>query len=239
MARVPDARSHTPSEGVAAVQRALVVVEALAQRSTPITLADLSRTTGFYKSTLLRLLATLEQAALAVRHRDGRYTLGPYALRLGRAYDATHHLTEILLPLLQALIDQGTESASFHAWHDPQSRICLLRIDSHHSTLDHIRAGDLLPLDRGAPGKILMAYLKGKPSVKAPLLLTSIGERDPNCAAVACPVFGPDNEICGVISLSGPKERFTPTALKKMSKLAQQAAINATQSLGGHWPGTR
>ena len=47
-------------------------------------------------------------------------------------------------------MDKGTESASFHAYHDAQSRVCLLRVDSHHSTLDRIRTGDLLPLD-GAP----------------------------------------------------------------------------------------
>jgi len=234
MARTP---AQAPSEGVAAVERALTIVEALARCSDPITLADLSRATGFYKSTLLRLLATLEQAALAVRLQDGRYALGPYALRLGRAYDATHHLTETIQPLLQALVDQGTESASFHAYHDPSRRICLLRVDSHHSTLDHIRAGDLLPLDRGAAGNILTAYLGGQTPGKPPLVLVSMGERDPNCAAVASPVFGPGNDIAGALSLSGPKERYTPAALKKMSKLIQQAAIDATRALGGRWPG--
>jgi len=235
MARAP--AQTPPTEGVAAVERALTIVEALARCGGPITLADLSRATEFYKSTLLRLLVTLEQAALVVRLSDGRYALGPYALRLGRAYDASHHLTEVIQPILQNLVDQGTESASFHVYHNATSRVCLLRIDSHHSTLDHIRAGDLLPLDRGAAGKILTAYQNGQASGKRPLLLVSMGERDPNCAAVACPVFGTGNEIAGALSLSGPKERYTPTALKKMSKLLQQAAINATRTLGGHWPG--
>jgi DNA-binding IclR family transcriptional regulator len=66
-----------------------------------------------------------------------------------------------------------------------------------------------------------------------------MGERDPNCAAVASPVFGPDDDICGAISLSGPKERFTPAAVKKMAKLAQEAAASATQALGGRWPSGR
>ncbi|NRF50356.1 IclR family transcriptional regulator, partial [Pseudomonas stutzeri] len=70
----------------------------------------------------------------------------------------------------------------------------------------------------------------------AGLTLISRGDRDPNCAAVACPVFGPDGEMCGAISLSGPKERFTPAAIKKMSRLASEAAASATQALGGRWP---
>lgn len=63
-----------------------------------------------------------------------------------------------------------------------------------------------------------------------------MGERDPACAAVASPVFGPDNEMRGAISLSGPQERFTATAIKKMSKLVQASAAQATRALGGRWP---
>lgn len=235
MSRLPP--QDTSTDGVAAVERALAIVGAIAVRTDPITLADLSRATGFYKSTLLRLIASLEKAALVIRRADGRYALGPYAHHLGRAYETTYRLTETILPLLQHLVEKGTESASFHGYHDAQSRVCLLRVDSFHSTLDRIRVGDLLPLDKGAAGRLLTAYLvDGLAPSKVGLVLTSMGERDPNCAAVASPVFGPDGDICGAISLSGPKERFSPAAVKKMSKLAQEAAASATRSLGGHWP---
>jgi DNA-binding IclR family transcriptional regulator len=228
------------TDGVAAVERALAIVDAVAQRTDPITLADLSRATGFYKSTLLRLIATLERASLVVRRPDGRYALGPYAHTLGRAYEATYRLTESILPLLQDLVDKGTESASFHVYQDADSRICLLRVDSHHSTLDRIRVGDLLPLSKGAAGRLITAYVvKHEAPQDAGLMLLSMGERDPNCAAVASPVFGPDDELSGAISLSGPKERFTPAAIKKMSRLVQEAARTATQALGGRWPSVK
>jgi len=225
------------TDGVAAVERALAIVDAIAQRTDPITLADLSRVTGFYKSTLLRLIASLERACLVVRRADGRYALGPYAHTLGRAYEATYQLTESILPRLRMLVDQGTESASFHVYHDAQSRVCVLRVDSHHSTLDRIRVGDLLPLSKGAAGRLITGYLveQGSPA-EVGLVLQSMGERDPNCAAVASPVFGPDGAFCGAISLSGPKERFTPAAVKKMSRLVQEGARMATEALGGRWP---
>lgn len=226
------------ADGVAAVERALAIVDAVAQSAEPINLADLSRVTGFYKSTVLRLIASLEKSNLVVRRADGRYALGLYAHKLGRAYEAAYHLQDVLPPLLQALVDKGTESASFHVYHDPQSRMCLLRVDSQHSTLDRIRPGDLLPLGQGAAGKLITAYRQGgETAAAAGLVMTSMGERDPSCAAVASPVFGPDDEIRGVISLSGPKERFTPAAIKKMSRLLLDSAATATQQLGGRWPG--
>ncbi len=230
--------SAQDNDGVAAVDRALAIVNVIALHNEPITLADLSRATGFYKSTLLRLIVSLEKASLVIRRGDGRYALGSYAHQLGRSYEAAYRLTEVVLPLLQDLVDKGSESPSFHAYHDAKNRICLLRLDSHHSTLDRIRVGDLLPLDRGAAGKLITAYYQsGRSPVDGDLIAISMGERDPNCAAVASPVFGNNNEFCGAISLSGPKERFTSNAIKKMSQMARQAAAEATNALGGRWPG--
>ncbi len=232
--------SPTPAQGddgVAAVDRALAIVDVIAHSSDPITLADLSRATGYYKSTLLRLIASLEKASLVIRRSDGRYALGRYAHELGRSYEAAYRLTEVLLPVLQDLVDRGSESSSFHVYHDDQSRVCLLRVDSHHSTLDRIRVGDLLPLERGAAGKLIKAYYgTGMPPSKDHLIAISMGERDPNCAAVASPVFGLGNEFCGAISLSGPQERFTPKAVKEMSGMVQEAARDVTNALGGTWP---
>jgi DNA-binding IclR family transcriptional regulator len=224
-------------EGVAAVERALNIVAALEASAQPLSLADLARATGMYKSTLLRLLVTLEGSTLVVRRPDSKYALGQFAFRLGRAFEATYHLKECVLPVLEWLVAQGTESPSFHRWHDQETRLCLFRIDSHHPTLDRVRAGDILPIRRGAAGKVLRAFRKGSAAAgDSPLIQTSYGERDPSCAAVACPVFGPSGELIGALSLSGPLERFSPAAVKKMGKPLTMAAERATRSLGGTWP---
>ena len=141
------------------------------------------------------------------------------------------------MPVLQWLIEQGSESASFHVWHDENTRVCLLRIDSNHSTLDRIRPGDLLPIRRGAAGKVLRAFVDGQAAAATqPLVHSSFGERDPACAAVAAPVFGPAGEMLGALSLSGPQERFSEAAVKKMGKWLLAAGERATISLGGRWP---
>jgi DNA-binding IclR family transcriptional regulator len=226
-------------KGVAAVDRALAIVAALEAGAQPLSLANLARATGMYKSTLLRLLVSLERNALVVRRSDQRYALGPFALHLGQAFEATYHLKECVVPVLEWLIEQGTESPSFHVRHDEETRRCVFRIDSKHSTLDRVRAGDLLPICRGAPGTVLCAFSKGLSAARdAGFIYTSFGERDPACAAVASPVFGPGGELMGALSLSGPRERFSPPAVKKMSRLLLIAAERATRSFGGSWPTT-
>ena len=114
-------------EGVAAVNRALTVVIALEAAGEAISLAELSRQTGLYKSTLLRLIASLEQFALVAVRPDKKYCLGPLAFRLGRAFEATDHLQDQVVPALESLVEQGTESASFHVRHDHKQRLCLFR----------------------------------------------------------------------------------------------------------------
>lgn len=226
--------------GVGAVDRALAIVEAIERaEGRALGLAELAEATGLYKSTLLRLIVSLERRVLVVKRSDQRYALGAFAFRLGRAFEAQHRVEACVLPVLQELVASGSESPSFHVPHDASHRLCLLRIDSHHSTLDRVRAGDILPMDRGAPGKVIRAFARhGAASRReAPLVQASYGERDPACGAVACPVFGPGSEFAGALSLSGPLERFTPAAVRRMSGPLLAAARRATRALGGTWVG--
>lgn len=225
----PDTGGAT--DGVAAVDRALLIAFSLERHAAPMKLAELSRATGLYKSTLLRLLASLERASLVNRRADQSYVLGHLALRLGRAYEATHQHKEAVYPVLEWLVAQGSESASFHVIHDRKHRLCMFRIDSNHPTLDRIDEGDLLPMDRGAPAKVLREL----PSPN--LVHTSFGEREASCAAVSAPVYEADGGVAGALSLSGPAERFTPSAVKHMARLILEGARQATEAMGGQWPG--
>lgn len=238
---IPDSPAAA-SEGVAAVDRALAVAIVLAQAGEPLSLADLARRTDMYKSTLLRLLASLEKNGLVGHRPDKRYALGPLAFLFGVAFENTHGLKEALQPLLERLVKQGTESPSFHVRHGKDTRLCLFRIDSGHSTLDRVSVGDVLPLKKGAAGKVLIAFSKAAMAANAnagetQLVYTSFGERDPLCGAIACPVFGPVGTLLGALSLSGPLERFSDATVKKMSTALLAAGQDATQALGGQWPG--
>ena len=234
---MPTTETHN---GVAAVDRALAILAALGTATEPSTLAKLARATGLYKSTILRLIGSLESAGYVVRLRDGCYSLGASAFRLGLAYERQNSLRQHALPVMEKLVANGTESASLHVIHGPSTRLCLFRVNSRHSTLDRVEAGDVLPLERGAAGRVLLAYSRGDGPQHKALRRTgyalSKGERDPNCAGLAAPIFGPTGEIAAALSLSGPGERFTADAVARMRKLLVKAAQQLTQSLGGGLP---
>jgi DNA-binding IclR family transcriptional regulator len=235
-----NAPGHEPGEGVAAVERALSIVAVLAEADRPLTLAELAVRTGFYKSTILRLLGSLISAGYVTRLAEGSYDLGLAAFRLGLAFARKNALGHHVMPALQELVDRGTESASFHVRQDDDHRICLFRVNSRHETLDRVEAGRSYPLLRGAAGHIIVAYNGATgaryDAIRAHGFEVSLGERDPNCAAVAAPVFGPGGVLIGAISLSGPRERFGKAEIAKMKRVLGPVAERLTNALGGAWP---
>jgi DNA-binding IclR family transcriptional regulator len=236
----PETPAREPSDGVAAVERALAIVAALESGDQPITLAELAMKTGFYKSTILRLLNSLLSSGYVTRLSDGSYDLGPMAFRLGAAFARKNAIRHHVVPALHELVDLGTESASFHIREDADNRLCLFRVNSRHATLDRVEAGQSYALLRGAAGHIILAYAgSGGPrydAIRTHGFDVSLGERDPSCAAVAAPVFGPRGALVGVLSLSGPRERFGAPEIDRMKAVLGPVAKKLTMSLGGAWP---
>lgn len=222
--------------GVAAVERALQVLGAFRDGDAALELSDLAARTGLYKSTILRLCASLERHGYLRRLATGAFRLGPAPLRLATLYQQSFRLADLARPTLAVLADRSGESASFYV-REGAARVCLFRADSPHTVRDHVREGDQLPLDRGAAGKILLAFGGARGPVFARirrrLVAVSYGERDPETAAVACPVFGPDGVLAGALALSGPRYRFTRPAVASMRRLLLRAAADLTVALGG------
>lgn len=220
--------------GVAAVDRAFSILSDFDEEGAATTLADLSSRTGLYKSTILRLLASLMAAGMVSREPDGRYSLGPTALRLGQIYQRSAGLERTLLPIMKDLVAQGSESPSLHVRQDGEHRICILRVDSDHSTLDRVRAGILRPLDRGAAGHVLRAFgEEAEPTeVRIAGLATSLGETESDCAGVSAPVFVASGVLFGALSLSGPRLRFQGPTLDRQRALVREGAARMSWALG-------
>ncbi|WP_458526812.1 helix-turn-helix domain-containing protein [Onishia taeanensis] len=97
---------------VEAVERALKILEVFDAPKEAFTLADLAEATGFYKSTLLRLLASLERFGYVSRAEDGRFSLGPTPLRLGRRHRPNRSLAARVQPILDKLCHQSGQTAA-------------------------------------------------------------------------------------------------------------------------------
>jgi IclR family transcriptional regulator, blcABC operon repressor len=84
---------------VPAVQRAVGLLDILSTAEEPLVLAELQRRTGFPKSSLHGLLATLAQLGLIYRDDESRYSLGSKCLQWADAYS---HQTRVILAFNEA-----------------------------------------------------------------------------------------------------------------------------------------
>ncbi len=220
--------------GVAAVDRALSLLAAFQPGDRALSLAELASRTRLYKSTALRLLASLEHARWVIRQPDGAYALGPEVARLHRLFSASFSLESAVRPVLQALVDRTQESAAFHVRRG-EERICLYRVDSPQLLRDHVQAGDVLPLDRGAGGRILKAFsgARGKlyEQIRRDALVVLDGDRVPGLMGISAPVFD-GTGLIGALTLTLPSVREKPG----FANIVRQAAQALTDQLGGTFP---
>ncbi|HEV2009132.1 MAG TPA: IclR family transcriptional regulator [Burkholderiales bacterium] len=222
--------------GVAAVERALTVLAVFADRDDALTLAQIAQRSGLYKSTILRLIESLERFGYIRRLPDGRYHIGPEPMRLANLYQQSFRLADVVVPVLKQLAAQCGVTASFYVL-DGNMRVCLHRVEPSSIVRVSLHEGDRLPLDRGAGGKVLRAFSGAKgelfDSVRKTCCATSFGERDPQTAAIAAPVFGVTQTLRGVLNFSGLREQFTPKHVTKLRRHILAAAAALTQALGG------
>ena len=224
---------HPAPGGAAAVDRALSLLAAFRAGDVSLSLAELSSRTRLYKSTVLRLLASLEHARLLQRLDSGSYALGSEVARLSGVYAASFALDRVVMPVLRELVAQTGESAAFHV-RQGAARLCLYRVDSPHPIRDHIKAGDLLPLDRGTGGRVLTAFDPQLAAAATPgerKLLATIrqrgyhaasGDRLAEVAGISAPVFRADGSIAAALTLTMPSHRYHDRHIAPLLHAAKQ-----------------
>ena len=118
-----------------------------------------------------------------------------------------------------------------------EQRVCLHRIDAHRAVRDSVHEGDRLPLTVGAAGHVILAF-NGRSGeryddIRKNMYAASYGERDPETAAIACPVFGLDQKFVGALSISGPRYRIEELGVKRVLPVLFKQAHALTRTLGG------
>jgi len=221
---------------IAAVQRAALVLDAFLKADGALSLAELSAITGLYKSTIGRILRTLEQQDYIVRIRSSDFYVGPAILQLATRFQQTVQPEEVVVPILRDLVDRTGESASYVVPRK-EDRIILYRVHSTHAIRDSGLPGDLMPHSRGAAGYIFQAY-EGNSArdshVRERLMATSSGEIEAGMTGMASPVFDHSRECVGAVALTGPSTRFTPEAMSAWTPMLLGAAKALTIRLGGN-----
>ncbi|MBX3659554.1 MAG: IclR family transcriptional regulator [Ramlibacter sp.] len=234
------ADTHAAPGGTAAVDRALTLLAAFRAGDTVLTLAELAERTQLYKSTALRLLASLAHAGLVQRQDNGTdragWVLGPEVARLHGLYAASFSLDRVVMPVLQALMRATGESAAYHVLRGEgpeQVRLCLYRVDSPQPIRDFIKAGDVLSATRGTGARVLQAFATTRAGLATSdrRLLAGIrergffaanGDRLAGVTGISAPVFHADGRIAAAVTLTMPTHRYDDRHVPPVLAAARQ-----------------
>jgi DNA-binding IclR family transcriptional regulator len=252
--------SNAPAGGVQSVDRAISVLEILAQRG-EAGVSEVAAEIEVHKSTAFRLLGALEARGLVEQAGErGKYRLGFGIVRLAGAVTGRIDITQQGRPVCERLAEEIGETVNIAVMQE-QYAINLYQVRGPGAVTAHNWVGQLTPLHATSSGKILLAHL---PAKERAALLTNAGmkkvtphtitaktkleknlvaarergyaftleELEIGLHAMAAPVRNRDGEVIAALSASGPSYRFTEERLHELSPVLLKGAAEISHRMG-------
>ena len=251
--------------GVQSVDRALHIIETLAEDDEGYRLSDLAVRTGLSTSTAHRLLTTLEKRRFVQFDRtESRWHVGAKSFAVGATFTRRRNFVAQAMPYLRKLRDQTRETANL-AVVDDESIIVLTRIESREIMRSLTKVGGRVAMVASGVGKAVLATytdedvsaiirrhgmprLTEKSIVRASDLFRELAavrrqgyavddeEARMGLRCVAAVVFNDCSEPLAAISVSGMTSRVTQERLPELGNAVREVASELTVAIGGVMP---
>ncbi|MBQ8586791.1 MAG: IclR family transcriptional regulator [Oscillospiraceae bacterium] len=148
---------ETRGRRVYSVEKAIRLLDCFWQERRPLSLRELEQRTGWAKSTIHGLLASmLDSAVVEQNSSDGKYRLGYHLFELGSAVSRSWDLPRCCAPYLQELVDRFGESAYLARLSGNELLLALCE-EPHGGFRIVSEEGTRLPLHCSCQGKAILA----------------------------------------------------------------------------------
>ncbi|WP_027416358.1 IclR family transcriptional regulator [Aneurinibacillus terranovensis] len=235
-------------------------VLSLFYKNEQLSLQDMVELSGRPKTSIYRLVGSLEEMGFLQKNESGKYVLGLIFLQLGHLVAERLDIRQISLPVMRALRDDVGEAVNL-IMQDGKEAIYIEKVDTMQPVRVYTQIGRRAPLYAGACPRILLAFLSrteqdeyiNHTEMKAiasgtltdPAELRSVldqsrvlgysvshSELEDHTSAVAVPIFNHAGEVAAGLSIAGPEGRFKQERLPQLVEKVKQAANQISQKLG-------
>jgi IclR family acetate operon transcriptional repressor len=249
---------------VHSVNRAISILQVLARRG-PTAVTDVATELRIHKSTVFRLLATLEARGLVdqVTNR-GRYQLGYGIVQLAAGATRKLDLSVISRRICEALAETVGETVDI-AIHDDKTVLTIDQVIGAAAMTTVNWVGRRTPIHATSAGKVFLAHMS--PDQRADCLsgmlerftehtITSrrsleeqlvtvrnqgygftLEEYEVGLAAVAAPIRDLDGQVVAAVGISGPNFRINRDTIPGLAEQVIAAAVEISQRNGQPKPG--
>lgn len=249
----------SPPGLVQSVDRALAVMEILG-RDGPTGVSELARRLGIHKSTVSRLLATLERRGVVEQQADGqRYALGVALVRLARSVREDLDVVALARPGSEELSRVLGETVNISVLENAEV-VNVEEVNRSDSVLGVSWLGRHTSLHNTSNGKVFLAYMDPAQAdrVLARGLAATTGstiidpqvlreqlvqirahgygwqfeELEPGLSAVAAPIRDSSGAVVATISVAGPAFRMSAERVPELGRLTAETAAGVSRKLG-------
>ena len=146
------------SHKVHAVEKAIALLDCFWREKRPMSLTELSRTTGWPKSTVHNLLSSMMDSAVVEQSpADGKYRLGLHLFEYGCVITEHWNVVKLARPHLNALVAKTGESA-YLAQMNADTLLIVDSAEPNNVFRVASTVGNRLPVHCTSQGKAILAY---------------------------------------------------------------------------------
>ena len=263
-----DSAADSRDAGVQSVDRALSIIETLAEDDEGYRLSDLAIRTGLSTSTVHRLLGTLENRRFVQFDRtESKWHVGARSFTVGATFVRRRNFTAQAVPYLRKLRDLTRETANL-AVVDDEAIVVLTRMESREIMRSLTKVGGRVAMVASGVGKTVLATysdedvsaiirhhgmprLTEKSIVRPSDLFRELAkvrrdgyaiDDEEACMGLRCiasVVYNDCAEPLAAISVSGMTGRLTDERLPMLGQTVREVAAELTAALGGVMPEVR
>ncbi|KAA0971995.1 IclR family transcriptional regulator [Aureimonas fodinaquatilis] len=151
---------HPDKNGVPVLERTLEVLSFLERTPDGLSIRDLTKYLGVPRSTVYRILNTLQAHQIVLRNVEGTYVLGPRLLTLAAKVKVqmSYDLVGAAQPVMQQLAQETGEGNKLSVFARETALVVAAATGTGEYGL-HPAVGQSFPLHAGAASKMIMAHL--------------------------------------------------------------------------------
>jgi DNA-binding IclR family transcriptional regulator len=248
-----------PGVQIKVLDKAIQVIELLATSSKGLRLKDVGQSLALNKTTVLRILRVLESHRVVARNGDANFILGARMLWWETCYRRNFEPLSLVHSFLEKIRDLTSETVIFSIVTGNRT-VIVNQVVSPHVTSSRYDLGAAAPVHAGASGKAILAFSdadkqkqllhqgglerltertvtcrklleKQLKEIRRSGFAVTRGERFPNTASMAVPVFGSHGKVIGAVAVIGPSERLTLKRLREIAPVVLKEAGVLTEQL--------
>ncbi|MED4910961.1 IclR family transcriptional regulator [Brevibacillus centrosporus] len=230
-----------------------------------LSLNEMVELSGIPKTSIHRMVGSLEGMDFLQKGEDGKYSLGLLFLQFGQLVAERLDIRQIALPAMTKLRDQVEEAVNLII-RDGKEAIYIEKLDTNHPVRLYTKIGRRSPLYAGACSRIILSYIEEKErerylqetelnpfghgtitdkerlrqeleQARDKGYTISYSELENDTVSIAAPIFDHTGRLVAGISIAGPQVRFEKERIPDLIGHLLKTSEEISRELG--WRGAK